>query len=206
MTIRPMAAAVLRPMAAALLLAIISGCSPFTSQQQIRYYTLALPQAAAPALDAPVVTGTFTADEPYATARLAFRTSPYRLDYYTYHRWAGDPRNLVRAAVRDYFERATSGSSTPFEIEGNIRRIEEVDDPAGWHGDLALDVKVARGGSVVLERAFRESEPAEARNPEAVAAALSRALKRVLDQVAGELTHTGASAPTGGSPKLGGSL
>jgi len=167
----------------------IAGCSlAGQSAPPVRYYTLALTGAPPTRLAAPVRVGTITSDQPYATERIAFRSSPYRLDYYTYHRWAADPRNLVRAAARDYFERGTSAGDVPFEMEGNIRRLEEVDDPAGWQGALALDVHVARGGSIVLERAYSETEPAESKHPEAVAAALSRALQRILDQVATELS------------------
>ena len=179
-----------RAMVTALLLATTAlGCSLFRTQPSVRYYTLTLSGAPAMQLEAPVTVGGFTADEPYATARMASRSSPYRLDYYTYHRWAADPRSMVRTAIRDYFEHGSAGSGTRFEIEGNVRRLEEIDDPAGWQGALALDIKVARGGTIVLEHAYSETEPAQARNAEAVAAALSRALQRVLDQVAAELAH-----------------
>lgn len=168
----------------------VGGCSFGRSMPQIRYYTLTLapPRASLPA---PVTIGLFTADQPYATERLAYRSSPYRLDYYSYHRWAADPRQLIAAATRDYIERAVAGSAapgaTPLLVSGHIRRIEEVDEPDGWHGDLVLDIKVHRGGAVVLERSFSESEPAEARNPEAVAAALSRALERTLNRLIEDL-------------------
>jgi ABC-type uncharacterized transport system auxiliary subunit len=192
----------MRLLASALVLATsVLGCSLFRAQPHVRYYTLTLAGAPATPLEAPVTVGFFTADEPYANARLAYRSSPYRLDYYTYHRWAADPRSLVRTAIRDYFDRATTGSGTPFEIEGNLRRFEEVDDPAGWQGALALDVKVAHGGAIVLQHAYSETEPAEARSAEAVAAALSRALQRVLDQVAAALAH---SSPTGALPAASG--
>ena len=185
-----------RLLATALLLATTAlGCSLFRATPHVRYYTLTLTGAPPTPLEAPVTVGFFTADEPYTTARLAYRSSPYRLDYYTYHRWAADPRALVRTAIRDYFERATTTAGTPFEIEGNVRRLEETDDPAGWQGALALDIKVAHGGAIVLQHAYSETEPAEARNAEAVAAALSRALKRMLDQVAADLARVPAGTP-----------
>jgi len=184
--------------AAALVATTALGCSLFRATPHIRYYTLTLTGAPPTHLEAPVVVGGFLADEPYATARMAYRSSPYRLDYYTYHRWAADPRNLLHATVRDYFERGGASDGLPFELEGNLRRFEEVDDAAGWQGALTLDVKVAHGGAIVLQRTYRESEPAEARNPEAVAAALSRALQRILDQVAADVA---AAHPAGAGPK-----
>ena len=180
----------------------LAGCALFRSTPQVRSYTLALVGEPPARLAAPVRIGVFTIDQPYATERLAYRTSPYRLDYYTYHRWAADPRQLVQAAARDYLERAvTSGhgaetAGTPFEITGHIRRIEEIDTPAAWQGALVLDLRVERGGTLLLARSYAETEPAEARNPEAVAAALSRALARILDSVVTELTAPGAAQPS----------
>ncbi|MBI3770595.1 MAG: membrane integrity-associated transporter subunit PqiC [Deltaproteobacteria bacterium] len=169
----------------------LAGCSFGRSLPGIHYYTLAITDAPATRLDAPLRVGVITSDQAYATERIAYRSSPYQLDYYSYHRWAADPRNLVRTAARDYFERAGAANGIPFEVEGNIRRLEEVDDPTGWRGTLALDVRVARGGTIILERAFSETEPAASRRPEAVAAALSRALQRILDQLLTEAARAG---------------
>jgi ABC-type uncharacterized transport system auxiliary subunit len=181
----------------------LAGCALARATPNVRYYTLAITAAPPTQVAAPIRVGTITSDQPYATERMAFRSSPYQLDYYTYHRWAADPRNLVRTVARDYFERASgTAAGVPFELEGNIRRLEEVDDPSGWRGALALDVRLARGGKIVLERAYSESEPAEARRPEAVAAALSRALQRILDQVLAEAAR--ADAATAVAPSRGG--
>jgi len=175
-----------RAFPALFVVATLAGCSLARSIPNVRYYTLAITAPPSTTIGAPIHIGTISSDQPYATERIAFRTSPYQLDYYTYHRWAADPRNLIRTVARDYFERASSGSGVPFELDGNIRRLEEVDEPAAWRGALALDVRLARGGRVVLERAYSESEPAESHHPEAVAAALSRALQRILDQILAE--------------------
>jgi ABC-type uncharacterized transport system auxiliary subunit len=175
--------------------AMLAGCSLGRTQPNIRYYTLAISDAPPTHVDAPLRVGTISSDQPYATERIAFRTSPYQLDYYIYHRWAADPRNLVHTVTRDYFERAGGTTGTPIEVDGNIRRLEEVDDAGSWRGALALDVRVGRGGAILFERAFTETEPAESRRPEAVAAALSRALQRILDQVLAETARTLPAAP-----------
>jgi ABC-type uncharacterized transport system auxiliary subunit len=166
-----------------------TGCISSQRVPRMRYYTLA-PPASAAAVPVAVETGRFTADPPYDTARIAYRTSPYRLDYYVYHRWAADPARLVAMAARDYFApAATRDGAVPFVVDGHVRRLEEVDRPDGWHGVLALDVTVRRGDAVVLERRFAETERAEERTPEAVAAALSRALGRALDTIAESLAR-----------------
>lgn len=166
-----------------------AACSLARRTPAIRYYTLAPPGAPPGALGGAVRVGNFTADQPYTGERIAYRTSPYRLDYYTYHRWAADPRRLLAATARDYLEQAgQKGAAGPaLEIEGHIRRLEEVDADDAWEGALVLDLKVSRGGKQLLERSYTESEPTQARNPEAVVAALSRALGRILDRLASDL-------------------
>lgn len=171
------------------LAALTAGACGFVRRTpEIRYYVLEVPGSPPVRLDAPVRLGAFSADPPYASARIAYRTSPYRLDYYTYHRWAADPRQMVAAAARDYLERAASrDGGPPYVIEGNVRRLEEVDEAHGRVGAIALEVRVRQDERVVLEGAYAETEPAQSRSREDVAAALSRGLGRILDQIAGEL-------------------
>ena len=178
----------------AVLGAALVGCLVARPAPEMHYYTLAVPGAPAAGLPAPITVGAFTAEAPYATARLAYRTSPYALDYYVYHRWAADPRRLVAAAARDYLERApTSAAGPPIALTGHIRHLEELDTTEGRRATLALDVRVVQEGRVLLARAYTETEPADARRPEAVAAALSRALGRVLDRVVRDLGPAAAS-------------
>ena len=176
-----------------------SACSLGRRTPELHYYVLAVPGTPPSALDAPVRIGVFTADQPYATTRLAYRTSPYRLDYYTYHRWAADPRQMIPAAIRDYLERAASrDGGPPYVVEGHVRRLEEVDQSGGRVGAIGLEVRVQRAGRIVLASAYEEVEPAAEANPEAVAAALSRALGRILDRIAADLTAAGMRS--GGRP------
>jgi ABC-type uncharacterized transport system auxiliary subunit len=182
-----------RAVLGALALAVVlGGCALGRATPAMRYYTLAVPGVPPAPLPAPVVVGTFTADDAYGTGRLAYRTSPYRLDYYVYHRWAADPRRMVAAAARDYLERATARDGAPLELTGHVRRLEEVDAPEGCEGALAVDVRLAAAGRVVLARPYAETERADACRPEAVVAALSRALGRILDRM---LADAGAAAP-----------
>lgn len=157
------------------------------------YYTLAVSGAPPRALPGPVQVGGFTTDAAYATPRLAYRSSPYRLQYYVFHRWAaGSPQRAVEAALGEYLSRApAAGTGPPIRIGGDIRRIEELDEPGGRHGVLAIEFRVERQGEPWLERSYQDSEPAEADTPEAVVAALSRALGRILARLMDDL----ASAP-----------
>ena len=183
--------------AAAVIVVSIAGCFLRQSPPRMRYYTLTPPGRPVTTLPGPVHVAVFTADEPYTSARLAYRSSPYRLSYYGYHRWAAGPRSLVANAVRDYLRQAvTEETPPPFEVTGHILRLEEVDESTGWYGVLAIDLRIRRGGRVLVDGTYAESEAATAHNPEAVVAALSRALGRILDRALSELQPAAAPAPT----------
>src|SRR6266850_2394852 len=153
----------------------LSACSVLGARPtpDTRYYTLAVQGEPPVKIAGALQVTTLTIDQPYASEGIAYRSSPYLLEYYTYHRWAGNPRTVVAAAMRDYLERASTPGARPvFEVQGHIRRLEEVDEPAGWSGALAIDLAVTRDGTVILQRSYAEKEAAEKHNPEAVAAAL----------------------------------
>jgi ABC-type uncharacterized transport system auxiliary subunit len=160
------------------------------------YYTLAVPGRPQAASPWPVRVGAFSADAPYATSRLAWRSSPFRLEYYAFHRWADSAPGALATAARDYLAQAapTQGGA-PLVLEGHLRRLEALADPAGWRGVVVLDLSLRRSGQVWLERSYEESEPAAADTAEAVVAALSRALGRVLDRL---LEDLGAAGEPGG--------
>lgn len=175
------------PVLLLLVSAIAAACSLARTTPQLRYYTVTIP-GDPPTLPAPIEVHPFVADDPYATARIAYRTSRYRIDYYTYHRWAADPANLLHYAVRDHFARANPPpEAEPFTLRMRVLRMEEDDTSDPWQGALALEAEVQRKGRLVFKKTFTANEPMETRTPEAVAAALSRALRRVLDRLVLEL-------------------
>jgi uncharacterized lipoprotein YmbA len=178
--------------AVALLVLTIAGCAAPSRAPRIAYYTLAVPGEPPRALPDGVEMGAFTASDVYATPRLAYRTSPFRIQYYVFHRWAaGSPEEEVPAAILDYLgpEVGAPGDSA-IEIEGHIRRIEEVDDGAERRGVVSLELTARRGDRKLLERSYEESAPAGEGTPEAVVAAMSRALGSILDRFVADLAST----------------
>jgi len=169
---------------AGLLGAGLLACASPARTPTMAYYTLTIPGSPGQALPGPVQVGAFSAEAPYASARLAYRTSAVRMAYYTFHRWAGSPPGVVAAAVRDYLGRAPAvGEGPPLVITGHIRRIEELDESGERRGILGIDFSVNRGASAWLERCYDESELASDATPEAVVMALSRALGRAVDRL-----------------------
>ncbi len=178
---------------AALACVALSGCASPRPTPAVSYYTLAVPGAPRAAAPGPLRVGAFRADAPYATPRLATRSSPYRLSYYSFHRWAGSAESALVTAVRDYLERAPAApGGAPLVLEGELRRLEQGVGPEGPRGSLALKLSVRRAGQAWLERSYEESEPAASESPEEVVAALSRALGRVLDRLLEDLLREAA--------------
>jgi len=170
------------------------GCLGERVVPRIVYYTLTPAGAPEAPLPGPVRVGGFSADEPYASVRLAYRSSPYRLEYYSFHRWAGAPTGLLAAALRDFMARAPAvEDGPPLRITGHLRRLEELDSPDEWKGVIAFDVRVERGGVLWLERSYEQSQTATARDPEAVVSAMSDALTRILERLAADLHATSGS-------------
>lgn len=169
------------------------GCLTRRSAPKAIYYTLTSTGTPAVALPGPVRVGSFSADEPYASTRLAYRSSPYRIEYYNFHRWAGSPASLVSAALRDFMARAPAvEDGPPLLVTGNLRQLEELDLSEAWKGAIAVDVRVERDGVPWLQRSYEETETAAARNPEAVVAAMSNALTRIMERLAADLSARAA--------------
>ncbi|MCX5659950.1 MAG: ABC-type transport auxiliary lipoprotein family protein [Planctomycetota bacterium] len=140
----------------------------------------------------------FAASGECASERMAYRKGDVEIAFYRYQRWTRPPAEMVR----DAFVTGLRGSSSfqnvwelghpgdaDWVLGGRLRRFEEVDSANTWEARLSLDLFVtdARSGKLVYSRAFERSAPAERRNPEAVAAAMSKLLGEVVEAVRGDL-------------------
>lgn len=156
-----------------------------------RYYQLAAPPAAAKTTAAPgvLVIEALQTDGAYDDERMVYRSSPYRLDYYEYHRWTAPPGTLLAGYLAQAlrangrFRVVTTDVDDPTRITlgGRVIALEEVDaSRASWQGHLALEL-VARdaGGHVVWTEHFDLSEPMSVQSPEGLARAVTAAIARV---------------------------
>ena len=175
---------------AAAALAACSGKLPET-----RYYQLAAPAGAARGGDGVLVLDSLATDPAYDDDRIVYRTTPYRLDYYQYHRWASAPG----AMIGNYLEQALEHSGrfhavlrevapdTPVLLGGRVLAIEEVDrSSTAWFGHIAVELALtdARTGELLWSEEFDEIEPLAQQSPEGLAAALSRVMARIAQRIA----------------------
>ena len=114
----------------------------------------------------------FTADVAYDQDRIVYRSSPYRLDYYHYHRWAAAPGLMLTDALRaaygksGYFSLVTVGGGARADVvlSGRVTAIEEVDKTDDeWVGRVFLELQLrdAGTGALVWSQVYREEEPVE---------------------------------------------
>lgn len=158
---------------------------------ETRYYQLAAPQqAAAQRGDASIAIEPLTADGAYDDDRIVYRVTPYRLDYYNYHRWSAPPGTMLSNYLQDAFSRSgrfravvhEPTASVPVTLGGRVIAIEEVDQSkTSWVGRIAVELTLTDTitNKVLWSQRFDETEPLPEQTPEGLARALSRAMARI---------------------------
>ena len=155
-----------------------------------RYYQLAPPVSHQHGGELTLVMEPLTTDQAYDDERIVYRTTPYRLDYYQYHRWSAAPGTMVG----DYLESALehSGrfrsvtreltSDAPAVLGGRVLAIEEVDtSKTSWLGRIVIELTLTdpRTNKALWTEQFEETEPLPKQTPEGLAKALSAAMNRI---------------------------
>jgi ABC-type uncharacterized transport system auxiliary subunit len=144
-----------------------------------------------------------TARDPYDQDRIVYRTSPYAFDLYSSHRWASSPAEQVTHWTRRYLQTTGLFSQVFPTTEGNadvvlggvIRQFEEIDHDATWEAALSIEFWLTRANerSPFWFHSYSVTKPADRRNPEAIAAAMSQGLEEILRQLTTDLAPVVAS-------------
>jgi ABC-type uncharacterized transport system auxiliary subunit len=158
---------------------------------ETRYYQLAAPKnAATSSTGAVLAIQPLEADDAYDDERIVYRLTPYRLDYYHYHRWSASPGTLVADFLERTFEHSgkfktvTRDTTAPVTLGGRVIAIEEVDQSkTSWLGRVVVELTLTDNatGEVVWTHQYEEMEPLPAQSPEGLARALTVAMKRIAD-------------------------
>lgn len=161
---------------------------------ETRFYQLAIPHPTAAGTGDLVI-----ALEPLETApgydddRIVYRTTPYRLDYYHYHRWSASPGVMASSVLEQALERSgrvaavvrDPSEKSPVVVRGRVLAIEEIDESKQrWRGRIAIELTLvdSRTGELLASRTFDESEPLATQTPEGLAQALSIAMSRICER------------------------
>lgn len=179
------------------LTALLAGCSGIGGPPpDIDYYALEYdPPAADAGAPLPFVlrVDRFGVSPFYDSNRIVYRDADYRRDAYVYHRWWAGPAEMVpHFLARDLDASQAFKSVFVFDrslpathvIEGTVAEFFELDDPDGWRAVLTLRIALIRPDEpdvsrrILLQRSYREQEPCDRKTPQALAAAMSRAMSR----------------------------
>jgi ABC-type uncharacterized transport system auxiliary subunit len=184
----------------AFILAILVGCATHTSVPDTRYYTLeyAPPEVSGRPVRAVVALNHFGVAPEFNTHRLIYRDLAFGRQDYAYHQWRAVPQTLLmdhlRRDLREsglFLAVVGPGSSLPptHRIEGILEEWMEVDTDQHWLADAAVTITLldARTGDstemVLFQKTYRESVPADRKNPASIADAMSRAVQKISAQV-----------------------
>ncbi|MBI5611122.1 MAG: membrane integrity-associated transporter subunit PqiC [Deltaproteobacteria bacterium] len=170
---------------------VLSGCWGTTTAEQ-RFYTLSLPQAAAPAHgrhNAEVWVKEVEIAPVYNRPQIVFRFSPQELQFFGGHRWADRPSRMVgqlleRALTTSgVFSSVVSrlGTVPPlYVLDSSVEAIEELEGGNLWYAHLAMTFRLARfdDNRAVWQYSFDERRPLNRQDLGLVA----RALSEILDE------------------------
>lgn len=162
---------------------------------ETRYYQLAAPTTGTRAGAAVVALEPLATDAAYDDERIVYRTNPYRLDYYQYHRWSASPGVMISNYLEQALERSGRiravvrelTDETSVVLGGRVVAIEEVDTSrTRWLGRIVIELSLAdaKTGAVLWSEQFEETEPLAAQHPEGLARALSQAMARIAAKAA----------------------
>ena len=184
--------------------AIWLACAACTGKlPETSYYQLAQPSVPLGGGDVLLVLDSLTTDAAYDDERIVYRTTPFRVDYYQYQRWSSLPGVMVgnyleqaleatgkfRAVVRD------PTPDAPVILAGRVLAIEEVDrSKTEWVGRIVVELVLteARTGEALWTEQLEEQEPLRHQTPEALAAALSTAMSRIVAHTAPTIARLAA--------------
>ena len=151
-------------------------------------------------------------DAAYDDERIAYRTSPYTLEYYEYHRWSAPPGMLVSDFLRSAY--ANTGEfarvirdpepEAAVVLSGRVIALEEVDrTPEVWwgHVELELELRDADTRELLWSKRVRERERLHERSPEGLAQAAGKAMRRVVDRTAPQIARAAQEAAEIGAPR-----
>lgn len=125
---------------------------------------------------------------------IVYRTTPEKIGFYEYHRWAADPRELVTAAVIEHLR--ASGQYTivseykgraddDYILSGRLEKLEEVDYPAGVKVEVAVSAQITsvKTGATVWSNAVSEVATVSERTVPGVVSEMNRTVELAISRL-----------------------
>ena len=137
----------------------------------------------------------------YASPRMAYIETPYRIDYFAENQWADSPARMLKALLTQYlgdtglfrFVYADAGGiDDGLRLDTDIVELAQVFSPDSSEVRLSVRfslVDVPRR-TMLMNQTISVTEPAAARDPYAGVVAANKAVQRALDELAALLRKT----------------
>lgn len=162
----------------------------------VRHYQMVGQPITAASSPSPLTLGVdyFSSHAAYEDVRIVYRKTPYRLDYYDYHRWSAPPSVMVTDAMVEAFQESKQfkavhlgfSSGVDLLLKGRLMALEEVDhSDSEWTARLVLDLHVLDplSNEVIWSSVVRREQAISERTPEGVVIGLSEALKAIVLEI-----------------------
>ena len=182
----------------------VGGCSirGNSPKPQVHRYILgpasnAILTADRPSIDLGAVTGL----TPFRDTEIAYQTTPYRLDTYTFHRWSAPPIEQVTERIGVLLQPPPSGpkSSLPsMLLNSHIESFQEVDEGEHVTGLVSINfclVPKRQSSKVLWCQTISHQTSASANTREAAVVAITTSFNSVADDLVAELNRQFASMP-----------
>ena len=145
----------------------------------------------------------------YASPRMAYIETPYRIDYFADNQWADSPARMLKALLTQYlgdtglfrFVYADAGGiDEGLRLDSDIVELAQAFSPDS--SEVRLSIRFALVDvphrTLLMNQTISITEPAAARNPYAGVVAANKAMQRALDELTTLLKTTlPAPAPAG---------
>jgi ABC-type uncharacterized transport system auxiliary subunit len=188
-------------------LVILGGCARV---RYPRYYTLNLPAPPDPPASenahATLAIREFSAPMYLRQGAIAYKTSPEQIDFYAYHRWATDPREIVTSAVIDRLRASAAFAFVkPYDgqpgagyvLSGRLEKLDELDYDGGVKVEIALSAQMTNiaTGATVWSNAVSEVADVNKRDIPAVVSAMNGTMERAIKELLSSMPADVATSP-----------
>jgi len=186
----------------------LSGCGGAVKYPH--YYTLHVPTPPDPpakeGVRASLAVREFRSAAYLHQGAIVYKTSPEQMGFYSYHRWAVDPREFVTNAVTDRLR--ASGNFTQvklydgrsdvnYVLSGRIEKLEEIDYEGGVKVEVAITAQMTNlvTGAAVWTNTVDEAGTVGQRDVAAIVSEMNRTMERAIEKL---LTPAPATSATKG--------
>ncbi len=174
-------------LAGALGAALAAGCA--VTAPEVRYYTLDMkPSGGAVSAACSIDIDRIKAADALTRGTILIKLSPTRAEYYANDQWLSRVDEQVTEKLKAEFGAPKEGRPTVV-LSGLLVACEQIDLPDGAEGCVRLEVTFSRAAPRALtlaKRSYEVRERASSADPDAVVAALSRAVERVAASIAAD--------------------